>query len=307
MIIEDSKTTRFGIAKLLENKAGEIIEAINGVDGIRKALRHYPDVITMDVEMPHLNGIGTTRILDLLGLNIPIIFTSNMEKAADYVDKYENVLGFCNKSEINEKLPTLVDKAFALKRNFTDIGYPMRQREMLDLMGTNNRKRLLVVEDSKMMLTVLLKVLDQTGLYELYHAKDGLEGLFKAVLLRPDLILSDIVMPKVDGFLLAQLLYMIGHPFPIAFASAKSDVNTVKKAINLEGVRGFLVKEEIATNSALLRQKIESMLDITPEQKLALQETYSEINVEKLMEVGDKQGCFVFSRQVCNFLIPPLN
>ena len=59
------------------------------------------------------------------------------------------------------------------------------------------RGKILVVDDSN---TVILTASLLLGDYELVTARDGEEGVVKAMRERPDLILLDLVMPKLDGF-----------------------------------------------------------------------------------------------------------
>jgi CheY-like chemotaxis protein len=62
-----------------------------------------------------------------------------------------------------------------------------------------NRKKILVVDDSSTVLFVEKMILSN-GEYEVVTARDGQEGLEKAVAERPDLILMDVVMPRMDGY-----------------------------------------------------------------------------------------------------------
>jgi CheY-like chemotaxis protein len=60
-------------------------------------------------------------------------------------------------------------------------------------------KKILIIEDEEIVLSLLQKKLGKEG-YEVYIAKDGKEGIKKIKEVVPDLILLDIVMPKMDGF-----------------------------------------------------------------------------------------------------------
>jgi DNA-binding response OmpR family regulator len=60
-------------------------------------------------------------------------------------------------------------------------------------------KKILIIEDEEIILNLLQKKLEKEG-YEVYIAKDGKEGVKKTIEIIPDLILLDIVMPKMDGF-----------------------------------------------------------------------------------------------------------
>jgi CheY-like chemotaxis protein len=60
------------------------------------------------------------------------------------------------------------------------------------------RKKILLVDDSRIVLRVEQMILSR-GPYDLIMAGDGCEGLERAVAERPDLILMDLVMPRMDG------------------------------------------------------------------------------------------------------------
>lgn len=60
-------------------------------------------------------------------------------------------------------------------------------------------EKILIIEDEEIILNLLQKKLEKEG-YEVYIAKDGKEGISKIKEVVPDLILLDIVMPKMDGF-----------------------------------------------------------------------------------------------------------
>jgi CheY-like chemotaxis protein len=61
------------------------------------------------------------------------------------------------------------------------------------------RKKILLVDDSSLVLRVEQLILSK-GPYELITAGDGQEGLERALADPPDLILMDLVMPRMDGF-----------------------------------------------------------------------------------------------------------
>ncbi len=60
-------------------------------------------------------------------------------------------------------------------------------------------KKILVVDDSKTSI-FLQRMILKKGAYEIVTASDGLEGVETALSEKPDLILMDVVMPRMDGF-----------------------------------------------------------------------------------------------------------
>jgi CheY-like chemotaxis protein/two-component sensor histidine kinase len=69
----------------------------------------------------------------------------------------------------------------------------------------NKKQKILIVDDEKGMLNVIKGILDDAG-YESFLAEDGLRGLTMAKAVTPDLILSDIQMPSMNGYELLHAL-----------------------------------------------------------------------------------------------------
>jgi CheY-like chemotaxis protein len=69
----------------------------------------------------------------------------------------------------------------------------------------NGRARLLVVDDSPTVLSLLQLVFEGDN-YEVATARDGMEGIEKVRQWQPDLVVTDSVMPNIDGFELLRIL-----------------------------------------------------------------------------------------------------
>ncbi|MBM3325911.1 MAG: response regulator [Calditrichaeota bacterium] len=69
----------------------------------------------------------------------------------------------------------------------------------------NSRRRVLVVEDEPELVEFISERLRMEG-YEVVTAMDGMTGLHLARSIEPDLILLDVMLPKLDGFKIARLL-----------------------------------------------------------------------------------------------------
>ena len=117
--------------------------------------------------------------------------------------------------------------------------------------------RILVVEDELPMRTVLRDCLERKG-YRVLLAADGESALEKALREKPDLILLDIMMPKLDGFAVCAELRRLANAVPILFLTAKGKVED--RVIGLDaGADDYLVKpfsrdELLARVRALLRR-----------------------------------------------------
>lgn len=121
----------------------------------------------------------------------------------------------------------------------------------------NGKPRILVVDDEKLITTMLTDILEAHG-YEVLQAFDGQEGLKLARAEQPDLIILDVMMPKLDGFKMARLLKFDRNfqHIPIIILTAKAgeqDLHTSK----LSGADLYLVKP---VDPKLLLEKIGSLL-----------------------------------------------
>lgn len=293
VIVDDSPTARKVIERLLEPMEMEVIHGVNGVDGIRKILRHHPDLVTMDLNMPILNGVMTLRLLKLLELRVPVILVAGEPLAASYHEQFPCIFDVCMKVELREHLLKMARQAVTeVKRSYSDVDYTFTQNEFKNLVSESGRKRILIVDDSKTMRDVIKSHLSYSGIYEIFFAENGREGLLKAVMIQPDLILSDVEMPEVDGITMAQSLYILGWPLPLAFISSLNDKATIDRALNLKGIQGYLIKHEVLNDGVSFRNRVEKMLNILPSEKQLIRKSYQEIDLKRLDASNQKLGIF---------------
>ncbi|TDT72274.1 two-component system chemotaxis response regulator CheY [Hypnocyclicus thermotrophus] len=79
MIVDDLFYIREEIREILEKNGYEIVtEASNGKEAIDKAFLFEPDIITMDMNMPKINGIEASRKIKKRMPNVKIILVSTM-------------------------------------------------------------------------------------------------------------------------------------------------------------------------------------------------------------------------------------
>jgi response regulator NasT len=103
-----------------------------------------------------------------------------------------------------------------------------------------DRKRVLVAEDETIIRLDLCALLEQAGLEVCAAARDGEEAVELARSTRPDLVLMDVRMPRLDGIEAARRI-LEERPLPIVMLTAHGDEKLVARAIGA-GVFGYLVK-----------------------------------------------------------------
>ncbi len=117
--------------------------------------------------------------------------------------------------------------------------------------------RLLIIEDELAMRTALADMLEAEG-YRVITAADGAAGLDRALKEKPDLILLDIMLPKLDGFALCAELRRLGNAEPILMLTAKGQIEDRVTGLNAGAddylVKPFSTEELLARVRALLRR-----------------------------------------------------
>jgi two-component system, OmpR family, alkaline phosphatase synthesis response regulator PhoP len=104
-------------------------------------------------------------------------------------------------------------------------------------------KKILVVDDEIHIVQIVKFNLEKRGGYEVLTAKNGEEGLETAKSERPDLILSDVMMPKMSGFQFCEALKKDPDikSIPFIILTAKGQENDIKTGEEL-GVDDYITK-----------------------------------------------------------------
>jgi DNA-binding response OmpR family regulator len=66
--------------------------------------------------------------------------------------------------------------------------------------------RILVIDDTELNLQLILNILGKRGFSSVFSARDGVEALEKIVVAKPDLIILDVMMPRMDGFVFCKYI-----------------------------------------------------------------------------------------------------
>jgi DNA-binding response OmpR family regulator len=120
-----------------------------------------------------------------------------------------------------------------------------------------NMERILVIEDELGMRTALCDLLQSEG-YRVLQAADGESGLKRALEQKPDLILLDIMMPRLDGFAVCAELRRLSVTIPILMLTAKGRVEDRVTGLDAGAddylVKPFSTEELLARVRSLLRR-----------------------------------------------------
>lgn len=87
LIVDDAAIARFSLRKILEKHGHTIVgEAENGLNAVKKFMEVRPDLVTMDITMPELDGIGAVKEIRALDEKAQIIMVSAMGQQTMVID-----------------------------------------------------------------------------------------------------------------------------------------------------------------------------------------------------------------------------
>lgn len=120
-------------------------------------------------------------------------------------------------------------------------------------------KKVLIIDDDLTFQKVMKTKLESLT-YEVVSAYDGEEGLNKAISEKPNLMLLDIRMPKMDGISMLKKLRANKDipPIPVFITSNMSTTDHISDGVTL-GVNGYIIKSNETLDTII--KEVEGLLD----------------------------------------------
>ena len=179
LIIDDDPTVSELMKRQLIKENYKVVVAPNGKEGIRLARDLKPDVITLDILMPEMDGWSVLRTLkaDPEVSDIPVIMASILDEknkgfslgAADFLSKP-------------------VQKEYLMK-------------SIRNLIGNKDNLKICLIEDDDSLRFTMREILEKQDV-KIIEAENGKIGMsiLQNEEIKPDLILLDLMMPVMNGF-----------------------------------------------------------------------------------------------------------
>jgi CheY-like chemotaxis protein len=209
LVIDDDPIARDVMTRLLTKEGFEAVTAANGKEGLELARQLRPDVITLDVIMPDMDGWAVLSALkgseDIA--DVPVVMvTMTDDRHMGYV------LGASN--------------------------YLTKPIDPARLAGVVNRHvspgaTVVIVDDDPLARQVTGRLLRKTG-WKVIEAANGRIALQRIAEHTPDLIIVDLMMPEMDGFDLVDALRRDAttQATPIVVVTAKDITDTDRQRLN---------------------------------------------------------------------------
>jgi len=223
LVVDDDQDLTLVIGEHLRRRGYEVTTANSGMDAIKLAIDTQPDMITLDLLMPKMDGYFVAKLLkqNPKTKDIPIVIVSAVfekEKCyrlgiADYITKPFN----------SEALMEAVNRTEKMVK------------------GEISRKKVLVVDDAPDIIAVLTLSLTNRG-YTVFNSYDGIQAIALAKKEKPNIIILDLMLPAVEGFSVIKALKNDPETeaIPIIVITGRT-IEDKEKAMKL-GAKQYLIK-----------------------------------------------------------------
>jgi len=236
LVVDDSSMMRRMIRRELEAGGYAVYEAEDGIAALARAVELLPDLITLDVDMPRLDGFTTSKKLSgknytkrfthVANNRIPIIFVTANDTLEGRQKGFElGAVDFVSKPFAEGDIRKAVDQIFTAKSNLKGFSA-------------------LVVDDNSVARTITADLLRRAGL-DVIVCENGAEAceVFADPETVIDLLVTDLVMPVMDGrHLCRKVRRELGRDdLPVIFLTAIDDQPLLISLFDA-GATDYLVK-----------------------------------------------------------------
>lgn len=126
----------------------------------------------------------------------------------------------------------------------------IREEELLE-------KKILIVDDEEQLLSLLEEVLEKEGFKNIYKAATGIDGILNAKEVNPDIILLDVNLPDIEGYMVCDKIRKFSF-CPIIFLTAKGEDEDKLNGLEVGGddyvTKPFNIREVVLRIKAQLRR-----------------------------------------------------
>ena len=231
LVVDDDADTRQVLQRFLNRKGFPVECASSGEEGLRLARELHPMAIILDVMMPGMDGWAVLSTLksEPAVRDIPVVMLTIVD---------DKNLGYALGATDYMIKPVDRDRLMEILAKFRDVPPP---------------RWALVVDDEEPARKMLTQILEKER-WNVFQAENGLVALERIAKQRPDLILLDLMMPKMNGYQFVAELHKHAEwrSIPIIVVTAK-DMSTEER-IALDGYVEKVLPKHALTEEALLTE-----------------------------------------------------
>lgn len=217
LLVDDDKATHDVVKRAIKKEGYIVYSAFDGDEGMEQARKVIPKLILLDVLMPGRDGWSVLKEIknDVKLKDVPVVITSVLNE-----ESLASSLG------ADDYMKKPIDRSFFIN--------------LVKRYITEKDQKVLIVDDDENTRDLLAKIINSEG-YLSIDAKNGEDALERAKE-KPDLIVLDLDMPRMDGFEFIEASRELGLNIPIVVFSGK-DITAVEEKMLSKYTEGIVKKE----------------------------------------------------------------
>lgn len=280
LVVDDQLSVRKFLSFLLKEDDVEILEAENGRDALAVLERRGAvDLILSDVDMPVMDGLefcGALKNSEQFR-SIPVLMVSSFDSERDVERGFQaGAYSYISKAEVQAKL---LQTVHGLRQK-----YDFRKRQTV-----------MVVDDSPAIRMMLYDALSCAG-FQAVMAENGKVASEQLGKLRPDLILSDITMPEMDGYALFHWVRQqpLLKDIPFVVMSIHNEQRHISRMVE-QGAAAFINKPFNMTELVLIIERMLSdqfQLLLKEREKLAVERSMLLASISSLVNALEARDAY---------------
>ena len=238
LIVDDDADVRDFLIESMKLMGHHVHAVENGYDAIDYVRDHEVSLVYMDVAMPGINGFQTLEKIREIDPSVTGVMMSGneVEKMLDPPTQdgvYVSVakpLGLDKIQEINDSFEQVSGTVKFIYDN--PFGFEIERF---------NEANILIVDDEPDIVNILVSALEDIGMTNLDTAFDGEEAVAAANKKHYDVVLTDIVMPKINGIDLMRHVKALSENTQVIILTGNADKKTAISAVKM-GAYDFIEK-----------------------------------------------------------------
>lgn len=256
LLVEDSEAIVIQMCDILREQGYHIRTAKNGIQALACIEEELPDAVILDLMMPEMDGFEMLKAIrgteKTLALPVLILTARHVTKSELSFLTHNHISQFIRKGDIHrEELLNAVAAMLAPAPQAMPVqALEPRRRHV------TGKPTVLIIEDNPDNMRTLHALLNESC--TVLTARDGSSGLTQAEAHAPDLILTDIALPGMDGFAVLTALRAHEHlqHIPVVAVTASAMKGDREKIL----ARGFDAYISKPINVAELTQTLHQLL-----------------------------------------------
>jgi DNA-binding NtrC family response regulator len=257
LVVDDETAIRDYLKEALELMGQTVVTVANGYDAIDYVRDHGVDLAYIDVVMPGIDGYETLkRMRDIDPKISAVVLSGNAVERLSESTLKKGVYASITKPITIEQIEE-INKSFELVKGPIEFIYDNPYGlDMERMKGAH----ILIADDEDEIIRIVTECLSEEGFYSLDTAHDGQEAIAKFNEVKHDLVIVDIVMPKVNGMEVLRHVKAISPGSQVIIVTGNADKKSAITAVRL-GAYDFIEKPfDLFSLARIVKRAVEKRL-----------------------------------------------